>query len=269
MDPWTLPAAGLQIYKSRSEIAGLLAKLDNQLRGEKAIVAVTGMPGVGKTVLVDHLAGPGLKDTYRPPGKSRLVERGLRRAKDLRLNFRTIPGQASPIRIQGLEELFNAKRPVAGLIHVVANGYSDVRADFARAQLEKEMSLEDFRTAQCQAEIHDLETTLSYVRGAMTRGHRPFWVLVAVNKVDLWSSDEALRKAQRHYTDPDGEFASAMGNFVNQVGSDNVQWEALPVSTWSSAFRWGDGQIPSTLDREVQLQTLGQLAHAIEDHARA
>jgi hypothetical protein len=269
MDPWTLPTAGLQIYKSRSEIASVLAKINNRLRGEKAIIAVTGMPGVGKTVLVDHLAGAGLKDSYRPPGKSRGVERGLRRAKGLRLNFRTIPGQVSPIRIQGLDDLFNAKRPVAGLIHVVANGYSDIRAEFARAQLEREMSLEDFRTAQFQAEIHDLETTLSYARGAMARGHRPFWVLVAVNKVDLWSSDEAVAEARRRYTDPAGEFATAIGSFVNQVGSDNVQWEALPVSTWSSAFRWGDQQVPSMLDREVQLQTLGQLAHAIEDHARA
>src|SRR4051812_36762858 len=118
MDPWTIPTAvGVQAYKHREEILSIWKRVSRYLRGEKAIIAVTGMPGTGKTVLLDHLTGRA-KEDYRPPGKSLRVESRLRRTKGmhrLRILFEVIPGQETPIRIQGLDDLFNAKRPVAGL----------------------------------------------------------------------------------------------------------------------------------------------------------
>jgi hypothetical protein len=198
MDPWTIPSAGLQAYKHRDQIAGIWARVANQLRGEKRIVAVTGMPGVGKTVLLDHLTGKA-DEKYRLPGKSQDVERGIRRARKLRLLFRVIPGQDSPIRVQGMDELFNARKPIAGVVHVVANGYASVRSSYARERLEAEMSLTAYRRTMLKAEVDDLRSTLAHVRGALQRHKDPFWILVAVNKADLFSSPELLGKAYEHY----------------------------------------------------------------------
>lgn len=266
VDPWTIPTAGLEAYKHREEIASIIDRLVSTLRGEKSIVAVTGMPGVGKSVLLDHLSGAALKADYVPPGHSRKVERGIRRAQRLRILFRAIPGQQSPVRVQGLDDLFNAKRPVAGLLHVVANGYSQLRSSFAKDQLEEEMTLAQYQQIRREAEINDLRATLNYVRGAMLRHKRPFWVVVAVNKADLFASPAQLADAQEHYTRKGG-FLEALEEFVDQVGEDNAQWEALPVSTWSETFQWRDEEIRPALDRAQQLHTLRQLAKAIEEHS--
>jgi energy-coupling factor transporter ATP-binding protein EcfA2 len=216
VDPWTIPTAGVQLYKHRDEIRGIWQRIDNRLRGEKAIVAVTGLPGVGKSVLVDHLTGVAASERYHPPDQSRLVERGLRRARGLRMLLRVIPGQESPIRIQGFGDLFNAKRPVAGLIHVVANGFSDVRSDYAKTQLHNQMNLAEFKASQLEAEIDDLKVTLEYVRAAMQRRSDPFWIVVAVNKADLFAADQDFTRAQRHYTHADGRFSQQIEAFAKR-----------------------------------------------------
>ncbi len=56
------------------------------------------------------------KEHYQPPGQSRGLERATRHVKRLRLLMRTVPGQG-PYRISSLEDLFYAKKPVAGVVH--------------------------------------------------------------------------------------------------------------------------------------------------------
>lgn len=268
MDPWTIPTAGYQAYEHREEIAAGWERVLAALVGEKATIAVTGMPGVGKTVLLDQLTGKGLKDTYRPPGKSLTMEKYKRRGHRLRMFFRTVPGQESPVRIQSLNNLFNAKKPVTGLIHVVANGFSHVRSDFARAQLEEQMDLNDYRELQHAAEITDLTSTLAFVRGAMVKQKKPFWVIVAVNKADLFATEAAMENARSRYEGP-GTFVAALEDFKSQVGADNVQWEAYPVSSWSESFQWRASDVRPGLDRPQQLQLISRLRIAIEQHVLA
>jgi hypothetical protein len=267
IDPWVIPNAGLQAYKHRDEIRGIWKRLNNRLRGDRSIVAVTGLSGVGKSVLVDHLTGRAASETYAPPGPSRLLEKGLRRAKGLRLLLRTIPGDPSRIRVEAFDELFNAKEPVAGLVHVVANGYSSIRSGYARTQLESRYhDLDAFRAAQQEAEIDDLRLTLDSVRGTMRRHRTPFWVLVAVNKADLFADPSSFSAAEAHYTDPNGAFSRVLSEFADNVGHDNVQWELVPVSAWSETFAWKASVATPQLDRGQQLAMLVRLARAMEQY---
>lgn len=270
MDVWTLPAAaGVQVIEHREEIAKSWRVISRRLRADRVSVALTGMPGVGKSVLLDHLAGRDRGDAYRPPGESRLVERATRKANRLRVRLTAIPGQDTAVRVRALDDLFNTKRPIAGLIHVVANGYSFVRSEFARDHLESESDLATYLAQRREDEIDDLKVTLDYVRNGMRRSSgNPFWIIVVVNKADLFASAAEFTAAQRHYED-DGGFMNVLGDFSRRVGTDNVVWETRPTSVWPETFRWRGEEVLPQLSREQQLSMLLGLARAVEERSRS
>lgn len=263
MDPaWVIPAAG-QAFKNRQDIASGWSRLLALLLGKKSQLVVTGMAGSGKTVLLDHLSGVAFSPEYEPPeGKSPEVDRKKLRRPGQRLGFAVIPGQEDgPNRLLGFDELFLGKKPVAGVIHVVCFGYNETRGEFAKEALE-EIDLQTLRERRLKQELEDLRATCAVIRSSWTRFRVPLWMLVVVNKVDLY--EDKLDEARRRYSErSEGEFVETIQELRENIGKDNFGWQAIPGCSWLESFRWGDQVVETKL---VPSQR-NQLLKGIEDAA--
>ncbi len=262
---WLIPAAK-EAYKSRAQIAGHWERIVTQIKGKKIEIAVTGLSGAGKTVLLDHLTGQAYHRGYTPPGRSRSAETGKMSAKGFRLGLSTIPGQDSYVRQTAIANIFEAKRPVDGVIHVVSNGYIEEREAAAREVLIEDLhitTVEQLRRHFLEEELRDLDATLGLLRSSFRKSRKPKWLIVAVAKSDLFY--DKILEAQRYYSSSGNSvFTERMHRFLGQVGSDNFGWEAAPVATRIEDFRWGRETVPSQLKPDQCDHFVGQFAEIVE-----
>jgi GTPase SAR1 family protein len=93
---WAIPVAR-ELYKSRAEISGAYAWLKDRFT-EGRRIAVTGSPGAGKTVLLDHLTGKAFEPGYKLPGLSTTAERGRIRDDRSKIEALVIPGSGGAWR---------------------------------------------------------------------------------------------------------------------------------------------------------------------------
>ena len=264
---WLIPAVK-EAYKSREQIASNWERIVTQIKGKKIEIAVTGLSGAGKTVLLDHLTGQAYHRGYAPPGRSRSSETGKMPAKGFRIGLSTIPGQDSRIRQTAIAKIFETKRPVDGVIHVVSNGYVSQHETTAREVLAEDLhitTIEQLRQHFLEAELYDLEATLNLIRGSMRKSRKPKWLIIVVAKSDLFY--DRILEAERYYS-PSGNsaFTEKMKQFLGQVGSDNFDWEAVPVATWIEDFHWGSEILPSQLKPDQRDYFVGKFAETLEKH---
>jgi hypothetical protein len=262
---WLLPAAK-GLWNHRSELRKSWANIASFIARSKAAIACTGLPGSGKSVLCDHLSGKAFTLNYRPPNRSTKVERGKMRAGGDKLIISVIPGQASPQRHQALDNLFHDK-PVDGVIHVVSNGFIELREASAKKVLVGSPGLTDvaaFRDHQMKEELADLDQTCEVVRQAYNRSRKPSWMLVAVAKIDLYYP--SLIQAESYYSQHESSnFSDRINELTRQVGSDHFTWSALPVCAWLDDFVWGDTTVPSNLKPHQRDHYLVAFAKALEE----
>jgi predicted GTPase len=131
---WVIPTfqavgTGVGLYANRKAIQDVLQQLSNRFTS-KTRIAVTGMSGVGKTVLIDYILGRG-GTGYRTPLTSQSAEYEVVKIEDKNLEFIIVPGQEQSPRREALAEL--DKNPPDGIIHVLANGYAHDRNSTAQA----------------------------------------------------------------------------------------------------------------------------------------
>ncbi len=262
---WIIPAVK-EAYKSREQLAGAWERVVTRIRGKKIEIAVTGLSGAGKTVLLDHLTGQAFHRGYSPPGRSRSSEKGQVPAKGFRIGLNTIPGQGSHPRLTAAAKVFETKRPVDGVIHVVSNGYISLREPAAREALLRDLGMttvDALRQHFLQQELQDLDETLGLIRKSLKKSHKPTWFIIAVAKSDLFYNQ--IEDAERYYS-PSGNsaFVQKMQQFLHQVGSDNLDWEAVPVAAWLEDFHWGSETLPSQLKPDQRDHLIGQFAEILE-----
>lgn len=262
---WLIPVAK-EAFKSRAQIAGAWEQVVTQVKGKKIEIAVTGLSGAGKTVLLDYLTGKAFQLGYKPPGRSLSLEKGKMPAKGFRLGLSTIPGQVSRPRLVALPEVFEKKRPIDGVIHVVSNGFISLREHASQQVLVSDMgvdTIEKLRQHFLNEELRDLEETLGYVRRSLRKSHKPTWMIIAVAKSDLFQ--DKITDAERYYSPTgSGPFVQRMQSFVNQVGSDNFNWEAHPVAAWLEDFHWSAEKMPSQFKQEERDHFIVQFAEVLE-----
>jgi hypothetical protein len=263
---WLLPAAR-EAYKSREEIASGWGRIYATLFGGKKNIAFTGMAGVGKTVLFDHLTGTAYKPGYAPPPKSESAERGKIASRKKRLRVSVIPGQPAFPRLEELDKLFRGKKAVDGVIHVVASGFIDLRNAAAESALVETgvSTIKDFRRSQLLRELEDLEATCEIIRQAIYKHRKPAWMLLAVTKADLYYDEMA--EVERYYS-PDGRsrFIDRLKELQRQVGTDSFGWDALPVCSWLEDFHWNKQTQPSVLKPNQRDHYLAIFAKRLESY---
>jgi GTPase SAR1 family protein len=247
---WILPVAE-QLYANREDIQTNFQKASNWLLGEKRTIVITGLPGVGKTVLSDYLTDIAYKKGYTSPVKSEDLETRKTSIEKQRLDFKVIPGQDSPQRHNALDQFFNDDEATSidGVIHVVANGMSRVGGVFSQ-QLRSGTSLQDYQRERLEEEIQDLSEVCDLIRRSFRKKLKPSWLLVAVTKVDLYY-DTIETARDRYSIQGQSEFSNRIRTLSNQVGSDNFSWDALPFCGRLDDFTLGTQVYPPQL-REKQ-----------------
>ena len=183
-------------------------------------VAVTGMTGVGKTELVDHLCG---RETPGSDAGSAVLERRVRRGRRLTgFRFRVVPGENAATRLGALDEVFHDD-PVDGVLHLVANGLATGRRTAGTTGL----ALVD-REEQLARELDDWTVTAHRIAAMAVRREKPTWLVVVVTKVDLYAGD--VDAVVRSYSPGSGTpFGDRLDDLRALAGAAKLSIDVLPA----------------------------------------
>jgi hypothetical protein len=263
---WLNPV--LDGLKHRANITDFVRGMSDKLLGRRVRLAMTGMEGVGKNVLLDAMTGKLLKPGYKKPGRSRSMEQARLRNAGKRILWSVVPGQIAYPRYVALDKLFSGNDPVDGVIHVVSWGYAVVREEDARRILIRDQHIDTmtkFRNNQIKREIEDLQATCERIRAAHRKHRKPNWMIIAVDKIDLFIDQVATASA---YYSPSSQspIVDCMTTLTNQVGSDFFRWEAIPVCGCIEPFEWNRETTPARLDDDTRQRYLGQFLAELDSH---
>ncbi|WP_183092540.1 GTPase domain-containing protein [Nocardioides stalactiti] len=203
------------LARGRERIAGTF-------RHRYPMVAVTGMTGVGKSELIDHLTGhpqPG----GVPESGSAVMERRVRRDRRLRgFRFWVVPGENAATRLGALDDVFH-DNPVDGVLHVVANGYATGRRTAGTTG-----TVDADREEQLARELEDWTVTAHRIASMAVRRNHPTWLIVVVTKVDLYPDD--VDEVVRSYSPGSGTpFGDRLDELRALAGGAKLSVDVLPA----------------------------------------
>lgn len=196
------------------------------------------------------------------------------------LALTTVPGQPVRPRYAALEQLFGEETRLHGVIYVASNGYDHVwpgNAELFANNLKSYSSydMDSLRNRNLRYERENFQDICSQIlrkRFIAPEESRPKWLLVLVNKADLYWHDQA--SVENYYLPGCGsDFDNHAQDLVSRIGSTALQYYILPLSTENSAyeFRSSFGTIttPSTLTTDQKdasircvVDSLGDLCDA-------
>lgn len=262
-----------EVYDNREHGMGLWDKALAKVLGPSYRIAFVGPGGIGKTVLLDHMTGKALKKGYKPPeAQSRNAETGGVKAKGRRLAFTVAPGQDAGPKFDTYERIFDPAKPVNGVVFVAGFGFETIRSDYSVA-VERESlgrnTLETFRAAKLAEELSVLDEVLLRMRPALRASNPrcPAWMLVASTKADLYQNE--IAEAEAYYAPhKDSDFTARIREFACQVGTDNFEWDTVPVASWLEDFEWAGERVQSTLTKAERDAYIGQMITRIGDLCR-
>ena len=236
---WVVPAVR-EGYAHREEIAKAVGFFTDWLNRKKQHLVVTGMSGVGKTVLYDYLVGNGFEKGYSPPKQqSEKPESGKVLFEDGKTVISVFPGQKNVSEInRATSKLVEKYGTPDGIIHVVSNGLAETRNPLLKKDLEEKFpSIKAYQEETLVGELDDLKATLDLLRQYHDKDHKPSWLVVAATKCDLYADNLANVSS---YYDPEGdsEFVATLKEFQKEVGERKFRWSAKPVCCSLVPFVW-------------------------------
>jgi hypothetical protein len=232
-------------------------------------LVMTGSSGAGKTRIWARLTEHHPKDAMSVFEDDGYIVRPSRKP----LALTTIPGQDSKVRYALLDELFGFDTTVQGVLHVVANGWDHawpISADTVANQLPR-FNLPALLERNRRQELYAFEDICKQIRKKHViapSSHRPNWLLVIVNKIDLyWSS---IQEAEEQYIQGCGsEFDLIARDLVERIGTQNIHYQVLPVSCQPSNFRFdsarGTIEAKSQLSRDQCSASILSLVETVEE----
>lgn len=229
-------------------------------------VLVTGRSGVGKSVLVAHYHGEANSHTWNLPASSPDVEIKPISIGDWTKIVSVVPGQDSRERTIALDNSFNKFDGLEGVIHVVDWGYTAVRDEAIRGAVVSGGvdTVELFRQRNLRLEIEDFNYMIERMIMSITNNRGPKWLLVAVNKIDLYL--DQLKEARGYYhPSAESEFSEAIQKLYRAVGANNVKVACVPVCSCPEPFSWNGVYVRSKIDSVTEYK--GYLRRFIEQVA--
>ena len=252
----------IQAAAQHPEVASWALRGWEYLFGKRVSIAFTGMEGVGKTVLLHHLTGEAFEPGYQRPLQSESGESGTIRPGKARINVTTIPGQKSYPRVVALDKIFNEKDPVQGVVHLVSWGYPTIRTREVKDSLlnnQGATTIDKLRGVLLKDEEDDFTQTCQYIRASHNKKLSPKWLLLAIDKVDLY--EDKVEKARVWYSS--GFFAKKLQELQGQLGSDYFRWAILPVCACLDPFEWNGELIQPKIDDQGRAAYLTQLHRSL------
>lgn len=220
-------------------------------------IVVTGHSGAGKSVLTDLLQGKGRKINYDLPEESLKTDTEAICMDNWDKLTRVLPGQKGR-RVKGVLEALNDNHSLEGIIHVVDFGYSSPREkDSIDTLITKDQidTIEKLREHNLNQEIEDLKELLFDVRKLkyQTKNKCPKWLIISVNKVDLYYDDLEICLAHYH---PDGNsnFSKVLKKFQFEFGTNNFSVYVSHVCAHEVDFSWNNQKVTSQLPTVKQKQ---------------
>ena len=128
-------------------------------------------------------------------------------------------------------------------------------------------TIEKWKAASLKAEIDYLKDVATHIRASNNKNRNPKWMLVAATKVDLLFDD--LQEVERYYSPHgDSDFAKILNDLVAALGTDNFEWDAVPVCSALDAFSWGSETLHSKLGEDARDHYLSKMVSRLGDMCR-
>ena len=250
-ESWTnlVPAVAKPVvyaYKYRKLIQEHWKKIQVSIGWGKPSVIITGRAGVGKSVLASHYHGEANTQDWNEPGTSSDVEIKPITIGDWTKIVAVIPGQNNAERFKALDTALNKNKKLDGVIHVVDWGFTSIRDAAVRQEMIENGgvdSIEKIRAQNLSLELKEFDSLLEKLKMSITSERGPSWLVIAVNKVDLFK--DKLNEAERYYNPMcTSEFTAVLNDFFETVGKIKVKVVYLPVCPMPETFEW-NGQVIS------------------------
>lgn len=235
----TIVRTPIAVYTRRADINRWWKQLLVWAGSGATNVVVTGAAGSGKTTFALSLHGQIREYEWSDPKVSNSVERHAISLGDWTRIFSVIPGQGIRDRELGLTEAFQKHGSLEGVIHLVDFGFTTIRTDVAMCKLIESgvNSTQKVREFNMENELQEFRRICDSIVNSVTNGRGPKWLIIAVNKADLFL--ENLEQAKMYYhPEGDGKFAVEVNKLLMRVGTDQLICKVIPLCSNLKPFEW-------------------------------
>jgi hypothetical protein len=254
---------GKVAYDHRHAIQKYWTKAKAYLDIGKTQIVVTGHAGAGKTQLTNQMHGRARDLAYKLPPESRAVDVEAITTGNWTKLVRVLPGHGG-YRTVGEIDTFHGNSELEGIIHVVDYGYVKPREAIAVDVLISDGldTIEKLRQKNLKLEIDGLKIVLNDIKRLMTTNGKPAWLVIAVNKVDLFP-DNLKDALQYYHPDCKGDFGAILRDFQKEVGKANLGIYVAKTCAYEMDFEWNGAYVSSALNRTQQASMLYEFMELI------
>jgi GTPase Era involved in 16S rRNA processing len=228
----------------------------------KTNVIVLGRPSVGKSVMLSYLYGETNDLSWQLPDTSKNTETKAMTLGDWTSLIRTVPGQSTEERYRAVNEAFNTHKKLEGVIYVADWGFTDVRDGVIKRMMIEDQgidSIDKLREHNLKREREDFSKICDSIKQSYNLNKSLKWILILVNKVDLFYDDKKINEAQKYYhPKSDSEFSEILRSSMGDLEHLNIACKAIPMCSYPKDFLWNGEMIKTDIRGEANKKALAR-----------